>query len=325
VWKQIEEMFKIVLPCIVCATLLDSREKLRQLAWVITLSAGYSAWRQNEMYFDHLIKNGNNQIAHTFAIGAGIALFLGFIEQRTLPRLVALACSGLLFHGVLIHMSRGAMLGLGAVGIVGVLLIPKTAAVVRWLFLASVAGLIMAGPSVRTEFFTVFAAEGERDASAESRIELWSAMWDCALRNPVAGVGLQGWPRMASQYGFPPGKQGHGLWAQVLAETGFPGAVLYFSYFAVCILSLLRYAWLPKSETDPEYQLFAIMVIASLSGWIVEEMFGSFYGIELPYYVAAMGIGILRLTTVREPVWQEEYSSDFDKPLLATQRGATSI
>jgi O-antigen ligase len=298
-WPQIEGLGKIVLPCIVGATLIDSREKLRQLAWVITLSAGFWAFRENEKYLSGQLLEVANQTAHLFAVGAGVALFLGFIEQRTIPKLISFACSGLLFHGVLIHMSRGAMVGLAVVGIVGVYLIPKTRQVVRWLVLASIAGFIMVGPSVQQEFATIFASEEERDYSAQSRLDLWTAMWRCSLDNPLTGVGLQAWPKVAPQYGFPEGKQGHGLWIQAMAETGILGGVMFIGFYACCVLSLWRYLRRPSEEIDPEYRLYATLVIASLCGWVVEAQFGSFYGVELPYYVAMMGIGVLRLTAER--------------------------
>jgi O-antigen ligase len=308
-WHHTEQTAKIVLPCLVGATLIDSRQRLRQLAWVITLSTGFWAFRENERYLARAIEEVDNQFAHTFAIGAGIALMLGFSEQRTSRRLVAFACSGLMVHAVMFHMSRGAMIGVAVVGLVAFWLIPKTPDVIRWLAAACVAGVIMAGPSIRTEFLTIFADEETRDDSAQSRLDLWSAMWDVAVQNPLVGVGPQGWPKVAHQHGFPVGKQGHGLWVQALAETGFPGGLMYFAFFACCIYSLWKYLRLPADAIDPELQLYAIMVIASLSGWIIEAQFGSFYGIELPYYLVMLGIGVLRLSTQHQPQWQLEETS----------------
>jgi O-antigen ligase len=302
-WWQTEALGKIVLPCLVGATLIDSRERLRQLAWVITLSTGYWAYREQERYFAMAIESFDNQIAHTFAVGAGVALMLAFIETKTWLRLIALACSGLMVHGVMFHMSRGAMLGVGVVGIVAFALVPKSREIVRWLVVICVAGAIMAGPSVRREFQSIFASEEERDSSAQSRTLLWSAMWDVAVRNPIVGVGPQGWPRIADQYGFARGKQGHGLWVQALAETGFPGGLLYLGFFVCSICTLGLYVRRPAEEIDPNLQLYSIMIIASLCGWIVEAQFGSFYGIELPYYLVMLGIGVLRLTTSPQPQW----------------------
>jgi O-antigen ligase len=302
-WRQTEALGKIVLPCLVGATLIDSREGLRQLAWVITLGTGFWAYREQERYLAMAIESFDNQIAHTFAVGAGVALMLAFIEQKIWLRLIALACSGLMVHGVMFHMSRGAMLGVGIVGIVAFVLVPKSPQIMRWLVVICLAGSIMAGPSVRREFQSIFSSEEERDSSAQSRTVLWSAMWDVAVRNPIVGVGPQGWPRIADEYGFARGKQGHGLWVQALAETGFPGGLMYLAFFVCCIVSLWLYVYRAASGFDPELRLYAVMIIASLSGWIVEAQFGSFYGIELPYYVVMLGIGVLKLSTSPQPQW----------------------
>jgi O-antigen ligase len=128
-------------------------------------------------------------------------------------------------------------------------------------------------------------------------------MWDVAVRNPIVGVGPQGFPRIADQYGFARGKQGHGLWIQALAETGFPGGLMYIALFVCSIVTLWLWVYRPANAIDLELRLYSIMIIASLCGWVVEAQFGSFYGIELPYYVTMLGIGVLKLSTSPQPQW----------------------
>ncbi len=50
-WPHIETMTKVILPLLIGATMLDSVAKLRQLAWVITVSQGYLAYEFNLIYY----------------------------------------------------------------------------------------------------------------------------------------------------------------------------------------------------------------------------------------------------------------------------------
>src|SRR5467141_2170677 len=51
-WQFVESIAKIVLPCLVGITTIDSIRKLKQLAWVIVLSQGYVAFELNLTYLD---------------------------------------------------------------------------------------------------------------------------------------------------------------------------------------------------------------------------------------------------------------------------------
>ena len=127
-------------------------------------------------------------------------------------------------HGVLLSFSRGGMIGLIIVGFITFLLIPKRPQHYLIFLLAVLLVLRLAGNDVRERFGTSFANGGEeRDASAESRLELWTACWDTMLRRPILGVGPDHWPLVASEYGFPPGKEAHSLWMQTGRSWAFQG------------------------------------------------------------------------------------------------------
>src|SRR5260370_51426 len=90
----------------------------------------------------------------------------------------------LMIHAMLFSFSRGGMLSLVVTGVVGFLLVPK-----KWqhyvVFAAVVlVGLRLAGPEVTNRFWTTFAGEAERDASAQSRVDLWAGCWDSMLKRP---------------------------------------------------------------------------------------------------------------------------------------------
>jgi O-antigen ligase len=265
---------------------------------VITLSAGYLAYTENERY---VLLSGleafDNEIAHIMTVGTGVAFFLGLQSKHWWEKLIAFACAALMVHTVMFHMSRGAMLGIGVVGVATFVIVPKKPRDLALYALAIIVGLQLAGPSVRSEFSTIFSSD-RKVQNDGGRRQLWADMWDAANRNVVFGLGPGHWPVVAREYGWPAGKQGHGLWPQILAETGFPGGILYASVFATPILLLWRHARRGVKDGDETLVWFARMAIASLAGFIVQELFGSFVGLEIAYYVVMLGGGTLKLISL---------------------------
>jgi probable O-glycosylation ligase (exosortase A-associated) len=301
-WDFVESKSKIFLPFLVGITLIDSMPKLKQLAWVILLSQGYVALEMNRAYLDgfNWVKEigfggmDNNCVAIGMVSAAGLAFFFGLHAERWWAKLLALAAAALMAHVVFLSFSRGGMLALLVTGGISFLLIPK-----RWghylLFaLAVVVALRMAGPEVWERFLSSFEEREELDASAISRLELWAACWDLMLRYPLLGVGPDHFPQVVHEYGFPPGKHAHTLWLNVGAEQGFPGLAFLVLFFGLCAYRLWPLTKENRPAADPWLRHAARMVIASLVGFAVAGQFVALLGIELPYYIALLGVATLK-------------------------------
>ncbi len=299
---------KIFLPVIVGICLIDSVGKLRMLAWTLMLSQAYIAFEANLSYYqgyNRLLYDGmggmdNNSASIGMVTGFGLAFFLGLYSPRLWQQLLAFGCAVLLAHSVMFAMSRGAMLALIITGVISFLLIRKTTKHYAILLVAVLIGLRLAGAEVRERFFTLFASAEERDASAESRIKLWGACWDVMNKNPVFGVGPDHWASQSHRYGFTAGKEAHTLWLQVGAETGVVGLGLLVSYYGICVFRLwpLARGRLPEGA-DPWLSYLACAVIAALVGFGVSAQFVSLKLLEIPYYVALLGAGVLKVSSVR--------------------------
>jgi probable O-glycosylation ligase (exosortase A-associated) len=302
-WGFVEALLKIVLPFLVGITMIDSVQKLKMLAWVIVLSQGYVAFELNVSFYqgynrvhaEGFADMDNNCVAIAMVTCVGLAFFLGLQSEELWQRGLAFGCAGLMAHVVMFSYSRGGMLALVVTGLTSFLLIPKRPR--DYVFFAFAVALMvrLAGPEVIARFSTTFSDDQERDASAQSRIELWSACWDTMLTSPVLGVGPDHWPLVVDKYGFPPGKEAHTLWLQIGAELGFPGLVALLAFYGLCMARLRP---LTKDKTivsDPWFRHAARMVIASLIGFMVSAQFVSLEGLESPYYVALLGAGTLKL------------------------------
>lgn len=295
-FAAVESMAKIYIPFIVGLTLIEDWEQISQLAWVIVLSAGYVAFEQNLTYVTHGIPpwQTDNLLAHQCAVAGGLAFLLGYYSTSLLRKACSLACSVILVHAVMIHMSRGAMIGLVTIGAACLVVLPKSPRFLLFVALSLVAIGYLAGPSIREEFLSSFKSHDQLDGSAVSRFELWSAMWDASLDNSIVGVGPNHWPLIAHEYGFTRGKEGHGLWPQMICEYGFVGGVAYVGLFASAILVMTSIALRRQWGQTPGV-VWAQIAVPPIVGFVVEAWFGSFEGLELSYYVILLGAGALKL------------------------------
>jgi O-antigen ligase len=291
----LDSMTKIIVPCFVGLTLIDSVAKLKQLAWVITLSVGYVAFRENETYFTAPLVHRDNVIAHTMAIGVSIGFFLGLYSAHWWQSIIAYACAALMVHGVEIHNSRGAMLGILVLGL-GTFILMEKKPRHYWMFcLGVLAALMLAGTDVQERFSSIFASEEQRDASAESRLQFWAGMLRGIRAHPVFGVGPDHWHLVSEEYGLPPHREGHNVWLQVAAEHGLPGIFFLVTFYVLTMKRLLPLARRKEKAADPWIGLLACTVLATILGYMTEAVFGSFRTLEAAYYIGILGAGTLMM------------------------------
>jgi len=298
---------KLVLAILVGITTIDSTKKLKQLAWTIVISQGYLAFElnlaflngRNKVQTDGFAGSDNNCVAIAMVTCMGLAFFLGMGACQWWRKVLALGCAGLMAHVVMFAFSRGGMLAMGITGVMTFFLIPKKTQHYLVFAAALLVALRMAGPQVRDRFLTIFTRSDFRDASAQSRIDLWRDCVDAAIRHPVFGIGPDHWPRVAEQYGWlGQVKEAHSLWVQLAAELGFPGVLLLATFFALCIIRLWPLTRERHPVADPWFRDGARMVIAALIGFTISAQFVSIKMLEVPYYVVLLGAGVLKLSSV---------------------------
>jgi probable O-glycosylation ligase (exosortase A-associated) len=328
-WAFVEILSKIVLPFLVGITTIDSLQKLKTLAWVILLSQGYAALEFNLSYlqgYNRLAEEGfggmdNNGNAIALVTCVGLAFFLGLHAARWWCKAIALGAAALMTHAILFSNSRGGMLSLIVTGAMTFVLLPKRPVY----FLLFATGILLtwrlAGPQVIARFETAFAGSGERDASAESRVQLWAACWD-SMQNEPLGLGPDHFPLIVEKYGFRRGKQAHSLWMQLGADLGFPGLFLILLFYLTCIRRLWPLARNRRPELDPSFGHLARIVISSLTGFIISAQFVSVTAVELPYYLALIGAGILKLTPSPSEILVDRTSTEEER-LCFVERSVT--
>ena len=323
-WKFVEDLAKIAIPFCVGLTTITSLKQLKQLAWTILICQGYVALEMNLAYFggyNTLAYDGfgsldNNGAANALVTGLGLAFFLGLHSEPLWQKGLAFGLGGCMAHAVLFSFSRGGMLAMVIAGVVTFLIIPKRPRHYFALALAAVIGLSLAGAEVRERFESVFTKKGEdREASAQSRVDLWRDCWDVIQKHPVTGCGPNQWPLIAPSYGWTRGKEAHSLWVQTAAELGFPGLALLMGFYGVCLTRCWTLTRQRTEVDDPWYRELARAVIVSLTGFAVAAQFVSVESMEIPYYVALLGAGTLKLASLKtNPNFQNSMTNECPSP-----------
>lgn len=194
-------------------------------------------------------------------------------------RVLAGVALPLLVWGLLATQSRGGLLGLMAVFAVfawgrvrnKLLLVGAGAAAGLLLFLLSGIGtrqVVQEGGGATAI-----------DASAQGRLDAWTAAVNMALDKPLHGVGLDNF--VENFFFYTPhwgglAKAVHSSWFQVLAETGFPGLVLFLALvlvtFRAGVQALRRLRGLGGAEAvDLADRVEAL--VAALAGFMVAATF----------------------------------------------------
>lgn len=301
-WEFVELHAKILLPVLVGLTLVNSVTQLKQLAWVIVLSLGFLAFEANLDHFQGGVRvreygfgaMDNNSFCIAMAAGSGLSFFLGLHERAWWRKGICFALAALMVHVTMFGNSRGGMLGVLATGIVTLILIPKRPLELSLVGVSLLVGLRLAGEQVWSRFGTVMAKAERRDASAESRLQLWADSWDVMKRHPLTGLGPDHWPLIAADYGWPAGKECHSLWFNAGAEFGFPGLLFLMLFYGTAIVGSWRMLC-RRDLQDTWYADAGRMVVASLVGFVVSASFVSLDALEPPYYIALLGAGTLKV------------------------------
>lgn len=298
--QNLLQLAKIIIPCFIGITLIDSEGKALGLLITLVLAEGYVAWEMNVAYLEYGYNRirvegfaglDNNSVAVSLVSCCIPALILAYYTRRLWLRLVFAACGMLIGHAILLSFSRGGMIALLISVMMAVIVMRESYGKYLLILVVVTAGLALCGPEVRERFLSMFVPSEELDPAARSRLELWEDCIDVIRKFPLCGVGPENWPRIAASYGWPEGKEAHSLWLQTGAEVGIPGLLSILMFYLVTGLRLYRCRFSSQALTSVRDS-----VLVGLSGFVVAAQFVSLELLETPYYLALCGMAALRLT-----------------------------
>ena len=323
--------FKSFLFLLVMMALLSSRIRVHALLWVMAMSIGFYGVRSgvgaivtgggarvwgppNTMIFD------NNHFAVALIVALPLLNHLRMNSEHKVVRFGLVAAMGLFLMAALASYSRGALLGLGAMGLFLWLKSRQKLVPAVVIALAVVAGVLFMPQKWLDRMNTISAYR--QDASAEDRIGMWRAATQIALARPL-GAGFKGPYLQAVMDRYAPGTTAravHSIYFECIGEHGF------FVFAVWCVFPIIAWRngnWLIRHTRDsPEFRWandFARMAQVSSIGYLVG---GAFLSLSYwDYYFFIIGI----LAVVREMVAAAEERADLTTSQFELPAGTPGI
>jgi O-antigen ligase len=214
------------------------------------------------------------------ALGAGFAVARGSSSAFRLGGLLAIP---LCAAGIFLSASRGGLIALGAMLVVGAL------AAGRWR--VAIAILLVALTTVGAFYFTQVAPLPARERlltpnGGSGRSDLWKVGLRMVRAHPLGGVGVGNSEHAAANYVIRPGIihyaslifssdpfPVHNTYLQVLAEMGVVGLLLFLAIIVACLGCALRAAHLAAEREDVTLEALARGVFLALVGALVADFF----------------------------------------------------
>jgi probable O-glycosylation ligase (exosortase A-associated) len=312
-YNEMMPMLKYVVPFLIGVTLLNTEQLSRGMFWVIVGCQGWVGLEMNQTYLmkgynvagDGFGGMDNNcfGVALVSTIGPAVALALG--AKKWYEKAFAIAAVLLILHTTLLTFSRGALVGLALVGLTAFIIMPKRPKHIGALVLIVLIAARLTGPQLMARYATIAVEEEDRDASAESRLDLWKDCLKVMWQNPVFGVGPGNFRVVAADLGWSPGKQAHSTWMQTAAENGAPGVALLLCFFLLTLVKVWPLARQKQTEENRYQVVMASGIVMCLVGFIVTGQFVSLGGLEIPYYVAMIGVILLKTQPASAPAVAE--------------------
>jgi O-antigen ligase len=190
----------------------------------------------------------------------------------------------IIMYAVICTQSRGGLLGsLAVFGVIANHHIKQKLILVGGGGVAGLVLMLAAGISKRASGGAV---EEGIDESAMGRIHAWNAAWRMALGRPFTGVGVDNFYQ--NYFFFSDHWDGvphavHSTWFVVIAESGFPGIIMFVSLFVMAVkAALLSLRLLENAPGMP--RALALALVAGLAGFGVSGTFLT-QGYTWPFYI----------------------------------------
>ena len=295
-------IWKIALMAVLTVWLIDTPRKIWVLLWVAVICQGYNAYQINLQYFQEGFSRyavygwgtkGDNNLYSIFtvpiiAIAAGLTVYGRTIWQQLIAGGILL----MQMHVLMLLESRGTMIGGLVLAAMFAVVVPKTKKVWGMIATAVVCGVILAGPSVVSEFSSAFASNEKRDSSAASRFQVWTAGAIITAENPILGVGPNAGRFLVPQYVPSETREHkalHNLLFEISTGCGVPATLLYLSYFGLIFLDCFKLLMRKRHQLPDWAAVCVLAVVCGVPGYWAASMFSSGAVLESSYLMVSLG------------------------------------
>jgi O-antigen ligase len=271
------------------ATQRADRRLAVRIVWILSAASALAAvlavrrFLSGEALLAGPVNGDSNDLAFILATTLPLTFWL-LRTKGLLARIAVLVMVAAISLGVLLSLSRGALLALAVAGVfhaaterrhIPVLLFGGAVTMAVALFVAgSAADRINEGLTVKSHI---------ADENVETRLDAWHAAVELATDRPLLGVGPNNFGfYYFEKTGRPPGTFGlrvvHDAYLDVAAELGFTGLVLFGSYLAITFAratSAVRRKLGPPGLASSVRTALVVAMVAALT--LSEQYFPPFW------------------------------------------------
>jgi O-antigen ligase len=246
------KLTKVIIFALMMSHIVTTPKRLDALLWTLvagSLVLGLQAYTTPYRQFaaGRLEQVGGPDFAEAnffaaFCIAMLPIIGMQFFRSGWIGKGVALIAGAFTANAIVLTRSRGAVVGF-AVGIfAATFAAPKR---YRWpilagLVVAALGFLHLSDPQFLNRASTILADEGERDPSAQNRIEILQAGWEMFKDHPL-GVGAGNWYQTIGRYNEKfTRRDAHNTFLKTACELGIHGFAIFAAIIANAIIVLRR-------------------------------------------------------------------------------------
>lgn len=312
-WKKWQEFAKVMVMVFVTLMLVNSRERMHWLVWMIVVSLGFYGFKGGLFTLlqggvSHVLGPPRSFIADNNALALALCMtlpFMRYLQMHSTQKSVRLGLGlGMVFTGISIlgTYSRGGLLALAIVA--GALFLKSRRRLAVVLVIGAV-GLTAYHfmPSKWTDRMGTL-QNAEQTGSGESRIQSYEFAARLAMHHPVLGGGfdVDQNASMWQIYG-PEGAKVraiHSIYFRVLGEQGFPGLALFLALLFISWRNCSRVRKRTRNVPDMKWAFdLASMLQVSLIAFMAGGAFLPMTYFDLTYQLMALS-AVLAIYALKE-------------------------
>ncbi|MAF65763.1 MAG: putative O-glycosylation ligase, exosortase A system-associated [Planctomycetes bacterium] len=307
------EYVKIIVIALFTTGIVTTRDRLRALLWVITLSFAFYGLKGG---LSGILSGGsivilqgpggmlrdNNDFALALCMALPMLWYTAHSERRDILRRFLIFCVPLSMLTIMLTYSRGGFLAMGVTTLALIWRSRNRVAGLTLGLLLLVAGVLAAPQTYKDRIATI--TSYEEDDSAMARLYSWRTAGFMAAGNPIFGVGYGQFEERYREYaprlkGAATGPQGvhvaHNSYLQIWAECGTPALFLYLTLLFLSFLDLWKVRALARKRYRTSWiQNYCSMFEASLIAYLTGSVFLNRAHFDLFYHwvglIVAFGI-----------------------------------
>lgn len=316
------EFIKIVVIALFTTGMVDTRDRLRTIVWVIALSFAFYGFKSGIVGVLSLgqaeILQGpggmlmdNNDFALALSMGIPMLWHIAQSERSEHLRRILVAGVPLTMLTVMMTRSRGGFLSMSTAVLLLVMRSRNRLAGLAVLLMIAGAGVMLAPAEYKERLGTI--TSYEEDGSAKARLSAWRTAGRMIADNPLFGVGFG---RFEGNYGrYDPSLQditlhhagthvAHNSYLQIWAECGTPTFALYMTLILLSFLDIWRVRRQASRRFHASWILnYCTMFEASLATFMVGSTFLNRAHFDLFYHWVAI---ILCFSTIARAELRDE-------------------